>query len=74
MDEMKIEVIEEHFMKLANPRNMFLVPLEIGGLGEIQEFIDEQRRFQLTTLIKLFNACTNTSTIFSKLISSETMR
>ena len=43
IDDMEIETIEEHFMKLANPRNMFLVPLEIGGLGEIQEFIDEQR-------------------------------
>ena len=40
---MEIEIIEEHFMKLANPRNMFLVPLEIGGLGEIQEFINEQK-------------------------------
>jgi hypothetical protein len=41
--DMEIGTIEAHFMKLANPRNMFLVPLEIGELGEIQEFIDEQK-------------------------------
>ena len=27
----------------ANPMNMFILPKEIGGLGEIQEFIDEQK-------------------------------
>ncbi len=30
-------------MRYANPMNMFILPKEIGGLGEIQEFIDEQR-------------------------------
>ena len=45
IDISKIEIIEleEHFIKLANPKNMFLLPLEIGALGEIQEFIDEQK-------------------------------
>lgn len=38
-----IKELEDHFIKFANPKNMFLLPLEIGFLGEIQEFIDEQK-------------------------------
>ncbi len=40
--EIPIELIEEHFRKLANPKNIFLLPKQIGALGEIQQFIDEQ--------------------------------
>jgi hypothetical protein len=40
-NEIDIKELESHFLKLANPRNMFLLPLQIGDLGEIQEFIDE---------------------------------
>lgn len=43
IEEINIHELEDHFIKLANPRNMFLLPLEIGSLGEIQEFIDEQK-------------------------------
>lgn len=42
-NKIDIKELESHFLKLANPRNMFLLPLQIGDLGEIQEFIDEQR-------------------------------
>ena len=28
--------------KVANPKNIFLLPKQIGALGEIQQFIDEQ--------------------------------
>lgn len=38
-----IKDLEDHFVKFGNPKNMFLLPLEIGFLGEIQEFIDEQK-------------------------------
>jgi hypothetical protein len=38
-----INELEDHFVKFGNPKNMFLLPLEIGFLGEIQEFIDEQK-------------------------------
>ena len=41
--EIEIAELENHFIKLANPKNMFLLPLEIGSLGEIQEFINEQK-------------------------------
>lgn len=41
--EININILESHFFKLANPRNMFLLPLQIGPLGEIQEFINEQK-------------------------------
>ena len=37
-----IDTLIEHFKRYANPKNMFLLPKEIGGLGEIQEFINEQ--------------------------------
>ena len=44
IDEFSIEDIKEHFKKYASPLNMFVLPKEIGDLGEIQIFIDEQRR------------------------------
>lgn len=44
INEIDIHSIEEHFRKYANPYNMFILPKEIGDLGEIQVFIDEQRR------------------------------
>lgn len=43
IEDIDIKIIIEHFKKFANPKNMFLLPKEIGGLGEIQEFINEQR-------------------------------
>lgn len=44
IEELDILAIKEHFKKLASPYNMFVLPKEIGDLGEIQIFIDEQRR------------------------------
>ena len=43
IEELNINDIQEHFRKYANPDNMFVLPKEIGDLGEIQIFIDEQR-------------------------------
>lgn len=43
LEKIDIQDLKNHFKKLANPRNMFLLPLQIGSLGEIQEFIDEQK-------------------------------
>jgi hypothetical protein len=43
IEELDIKDIQEHFRKYANPNNMFVLPKEIGDLGEIQVFIDEQR-------------------------------
>ena len=42
--ELSIASIKEHFIKYANPYNIFILPKEIGDLGEIEVFIDEQRR------------------------------
>lgn len=42
IEEMNIEDIEHHFFEYANPRNMFLLPRDIGFLGELKEFIEEQ--------------------------------
>ena len=44
IEELDVIDIQEHFRKYANPYNMFLLPKEIGALGEIQLFIDEQRK------------------------------
>ena len=38
-----INEIIKYFKRYANPINMFLLPKDIGWLGEIQEFIDEQK-------------------------------
>ena len=43
IEELDIRDIQNHFRKYANPCNMFVLPKEIGDLGEIQIFIDEQR-------------------------------
>jgi hypothetical protein len=43
IENMEIEELKKHFTKLANPKNMFLIPLEIGGIGEISEFISQQK-------------------------------
>ena len=44
IEELDIKDIQEHFRKYANPNNMFVLPKEIGDLGEIQIFIDEQMK------------------------------
>lgn len=41
--DLDVNEIIKYFKRYANPMNMFILPKEIGGLGEIQEFIDEQR-------------------------------
>jgi hypothetical protein len=43
IEGLDIRDIQNHFRKYANPCNMFVLPKEIGDLGEIQIFIDEQR-------------------------------
>ena len=43
-NDLKISDIEDHFRKYVNPNNMFVLPKEIGYLGEIDEFIEEQKR------------------------------
>lgn len=38
-----ISAIEAHFRRFLSPRNMFLVPLALGGLGETPQMIDAIR-------------------------------
>ncbi len=42
LQEIDIDTLVAHFKWYANPKNMFILPKEIGGLGEITEFIDQQ--------------------------------
>ncbi len=44
IEDLDISDIEDHFRKYANPNNMFILPKEIGYLGEIDVFIEEQKR------------------------------
>ena len=44
IEDIDISDIEDHFRKYANPQNMFVLPKEIGNLGEIEEFIEEQKQ------------------------------
>ena len=44
IEDLEISDIEDHFRKYANPNNMFILPKEIGYLGEIDVFIEEQKR------------------------------
>lgn len=43
LEDIDINELIKVFKKYANPMNMFMLPKEIGGLGEIQEFIDTQK-------------------------------
>ena len=41
--DLDIEVIKKHFRKYVSPKNMFVLPKEIGYLGEIESFIEQQK-------------------------------
>lgn len=41
--DLDISAIQDHFRKYANPNNMFVLPKEIGALGEIESFICVQK-------------------------------
>lgn len=41
--DIEIADIKEHFRKYVSPKNMFVLPKEIGDLGEIAAFIEEQK-------------------------------
>ena len=44
IEDLEISDIEDQFRKYVNPNNMFVLPKEIGYLGEIDVFIKEQKR------------------------------
>lgn len=43
IEEIGIKTIIEHFKNYINPKNMFVLPKELGGLEEVKEFINEQK-------------------------------
>lgn len=43
INDLDISDIKDHFKKYVNPNNMFILPKEIGYLGEIGTFIEEQK-------------------------------
>jgi len=44
VEDISIELLKQHFCSLLMPSNHFLVPLTLGGIGEVTEIIDEVRR------------------------------
>lgn len=52
LEEQPIEVLKQHFVRLMMPTNMFLIPIELGGLAEVQIVIDEMKK-QLPELSKI---------------------
>ena len=44
IENIDISDIKEHFWRYVNPNNMFILPKEIGDLGEIDIFIEEQKK------------------------------
>lgn len=42
ISKINIDELKTHFLNLAKPSNMFVIPSCIGGLGEIREFINQQ--------------------------------
>lgn len=45
IEEIPIECLKEHFVRLLSPSNMFLVPKIWAGLGELPEMLEVARRF-----------------------------
>jgi hypothetical protein len=41
-----LEKIVMHFKLLMSPSNLFLIPIEYAGSGEMQEVIDEIKAFE----------------------------
>lgn len=50
IEKIDIKRIKNRFERYVNPKNMFLLPQGIGGLGEVEEFIKEQRIDRKATL------------------------
>jgi hypothetical protein len=40
LEQRPIEALRSHFRTFLSPSNLFVVPLEIGGLGELTQFIE----------------------------------
>lgn len=49
LQDLSLESLITHFVRLLSPSNHFLVPLAWAGLGESPEVIDEIRAFELKT-------------------------
>lgn len=47
IEEIPIDCLKEHFVRLLSPSNMFLVPKAWAGIGELPEMIEAARRFAL---------------------------
>ncbi|MBU3966977.1 MAG: hypothetical protein KKG76_06360 [Euryarchaeota archaeon] len=43
ISDIDMDKLKESFSNLMKPSNFFLLPIQWGGLGEIQEFIDEMK-------------------------------
>lgn len=49
--ERSLDQLASHLRRFLSPRNMFLIPITIGGLGETPEMVDAMRRQQLASSV-----------------------
>jgi len=45
-EERSLDEVKSHFLRFLNPRNMFLIPMKISGVGEIPAVIDAIKAFE----------------------------
>lgn len=38
IEQIPIKILEDHFRKFMNPRNMFMIPKQLAGLAEVEAF------------------------------------
>ena len=50
LEAVPIETLCAHFRRFLAPSNQFVVPLRWGGLGEVSEFVEGVRKFELQGL------------------------
>lgn len=48
LKDLPISILEEHFIKLMSPSNMFLIPLSLAGLAETKIIIEAIRKADFT--------------------------
>lgn len=47
IEHLDLEALHRHFRRFLRPANIFLVPKRLGGIGEIDTFVDQIRQFEM---------------------------
>lgn len=46
IEELDLEFLHKHFRRFLRPANMFLIPKRLGGVGEVDVFVDQIKQFE----------------------------